>query len=1114
MVAKQVKDLLRFDPHGNWFSLTAQSPPLPPSHFFFPSRNSHNPASASAVTGDDGITPESERLATPDRVLTSDGAGEASSLSGGTGGGFSSSAPTYVFQCAEPDCLALLYTLNRVRHFCMNAKLRVAAATKASQEGLLMETGEGGDTEGPTEQEDDGKERDDDTSQVGGYAAYVSSPSCQIPGARTLIHPQHHQQQHPAALQPSPIDGAGGLALHHHHRTQFPLYNTAGMTGFPPPASYPPLSQTGLVHPLHPPPAHGAHHHILSAPPPSIMTGRGAGGGSDETSMNPSTLQSTAFPSPSLVEKKFCFGGNGGKDGGGLTQQVGTTGCLPPTHVKEENEDEKARSIPPGTLPSTASSRVEGSDSAFQEGISTCHSAAFAEEKEKPGMGEEPGVEMSREGSVFSSDQPPRADDSSPVDSQASPSSATSGKEGGRKDEDTGGVYRSTRRSRKAQQLSAGQQAFPHESQFSPRGSWAEQSLSKATEGNGDESRQTEQGDRGDPLVPSSYTHECKKTEEGREGEAATEEPASHATPEGENASGVQGEEFLRPGAHAPEQGPDEAGAHVSGEPKEGVVRGYTQGEEKAGEYRGGERFIEGQTVTTAAAEMTGGEDGPLSPHCMDENGSRDYSEQGADGRMLQTEENPTGEVSSDDNGKEGAETPTRGTVGGNETTSFASAPLVESNDEKSSPRRRSSRRRSRRSSIWTPASSTRSAKRRKTQGAKAEDSDAVKGRSAGGAMDGDETGERHTEESFFSDINGVTPDQTGGEHGDQAGNLEGQGTANEHTKSGEGDLTSTRDEGECLSSQEIMHVDGEKESEYLSAKDSPSPSSREALSPMNRPAVRPPQQDLPDCFHDASNEELLQGNGLHHVNCEAAWMEEARADSHVRAFFVDCCADGDEKGLESGGEADTTRARTNSSRRAGGGKRKTGGDGGRRRKKAAEARRGTDSPVSAIDEKETGEASSKDGDEGEVEEGQDRQHGDGSSDDKSSGGGEEEHHQGDENESREGVPLKPESGGLSEVCNDGGSGSYEGEREKRRARGRSTGQRKGHVDHEGINGGMGDNSCDLHFLDDDDAYTPASGASTQVDRCGPRGSAGEADTGREVNNTKGGKRTRGSMRS
>lgn len=1084
-----MKDLLRFDPHGTWFSLTAQSPPLPPAHFFFPSRSSHNPTSTSA-TGDDGITPESERLATPDRVLSPDG-GEAASVSGG---GFPPpSSPTYVFQCAEPDCLALLYTLNRVRHFCLNAKLRVAAAAKVSQEGFLMEPAEGGG-DGGGEQDDEGKEREDDNSGVGGYA-YASSPSCQMQGARTLMH--HSQQL--GAMQPSPVKGGGGLIHPQHHRThQFSPYSAGAMTAFPP-ASYP-LNQTGLpTHSIHsgPPGGGGGAPHVLSAPPrPSMVPGGNDEGPGESATLHTAALQTSSFSSPSLMEKKFCFGGSGQE---GVAHQVGVSGH-PLSHIKEETDDERTRSIVPADTfpPSNRPSLLEGNASAFGEGISPRHSLVFAsEEREEQGTGEKPvEAETGREGSGFGSD-PLGAQDSSPVNSQASPSSSISRQEGARRDEETGGVFRNTRRSRRSPQVSSEQQTF-QQCEVTSSTSWAEHSFSNVT-GEEEGSIRNGQGKHGDLVVPALPY-------EGHRGEAANAQSMLNAVPEGELVR--HGEELSQPAAHALEACPDGAVAFATGAPIEGresEVRQYIGGEEKPEEYRGVERFVEGQTATTATAENAGEDVVPTSPHYIDEK-ERDSSEQGAGGQR-QTEDNAAAEVSSDETGKESAETPTTGT-GGKEPASFSSSPMDNSGG-KLSPRRRSARRR-RRSGTWAPAAASRSTKRRKTQGTSLEkpvDGESpVRERTAGSA------GGMETQEGFFPDINGVH----GGaeERVEQGESSESHGTGDpgatevtEQTKSGEGDLTSTRDEGECLSSQEIIQMVGEKESECLSAKGSASPSSQGALSPVTGQTVSQ-QRESGSCFHGATNEEILQGSKVH-VNCDAAWMEEARADSHVRAFFVDCCADGGDEQVESGADGDS-RART-SLRRGGGGRRKTGGDG--RRRKKAEHRSGTRSgggtaPAGAEEKgpSEPGETSPKDGDRGQEEEGRrfavpngGRVHGEG-----------EEEPSEDENESGEDVFSKPELENPEGACEDGGS-SYGGEGETT-ATGFQGGEKKGHDEQEEINGGIGENnSCDLHFLDD--TYTPVSGGmNTQFEAYGHTPSAGEEGTVREEN-SKGGRRTRGSVR-
>ncbi|EPT25107.1 hypothetical protein TGME49_249540 [Toxoplasma gondii ME49] len=123
VTSKQVKDLLFFDPHANCFSLAPESPPLPPLHFFFPGSQDSDLASDLVL----GITKETAALAAPDSVHSS-----APPSPSGDVQGFGMRC-TYTFRCPAPDCLGLLYTLNRVRLFCLNAKLRSSAAGPSSE---------------------------------------------------------------------------------------------------------------------------------------------------------------------------------------------------------------------------------------------------------------------------------------------------------------------------------------------------------------------------------------------------------------------------------------------------------------------------------------------------------------------------------------------------------------------------------------------------------------------------------------------------------------------------------------------------------------------------------------------------------------------------------------------------------------------------------------------------------------------------------------------------------------------------------------------------------------------------------------------------------------------
>ncbi|CBZ56144.1 conserved hypothetical protein [Neospora caninum Liverpool] len=134
VTSKQVKDLLYFDPHANCFSLAPESPPLPPLHCFFPGPQDASSASDLLL----GITKESAALAAPDSVHSS----APPSPSGDLPSAFGMRC-TYTFRCPAPDCLGLLYTLNRVRLFCLNAKLRSSASGPSSD---VLETSTGFDS--------------------------------------------------------------------------------------------------------------------------------------------------------------------------------------------------------------------------------------------------------------------------------------------------------------------------------------------------------------------------------------------------------------------------------------------------------------------------------------------------------------------------------------------------------------------------------------------------------------------------------------------------------------------------------------------------------------------------------------------------------------------------------------------------------------------------------------------------------------------------------------------------------------------------------------------------------------------------------------------------------
>ncbi|PFH38069.1 hypothetical protein BESB_004100 [Besnoitia besnoiti] len=135
VATKQIKDLLYFDPHANSFSLVPDTPPLPPIHFFFPAPQDASLSSDLLL----GITKESVALATPDSIHSSaPPSPHPGELAGPSG--YGARCTSYTFRCPAPDCLGLLFTLNRVRHFCLNAKLRSAAAAHACD---VLETSTG-----------------------------------------------------------------------------------------------------------------------------------------------------------------------------------------------------------------------------------------------------------------------------------------------------------------------------------------------------------------------------------------------------------------------------------------------------------------------------------------------------------------------------------------------------------------------------------------------------------------------------------------------------------------------------------------------------------------------------------------------------------------------------------------------------------------------------------------------------------------------------------------------------------------------------------------------------------------------------------------------------------